>query len=409
MHRLRLFLTWAVLLFMFCGIRRARASDSAAVDRAPAWLPTIESVTSTNGNGAYGAGDTIDVTLKFSRETRLARGTLRLTFDTGATLSIYPFTPTRSVSATYVVRLGDRSPDLDVTSLTLDAGAVLQDIAGNDLALGLPAAGKRLAESKDLVIADRIPKLMLRDVYATGKKMGMPGRPVDINALISNMGGEDERDMVLNITVTNRAGMLAEFSRAIPLLAPYTPLITRNVFTNTVADGFYVIEATLRSAVSGIVFDRARGKFAVGYPSIALFDVAGSAFKDNAYRRGTIRSFGARVRNNSLRRSYPIQQRLEVFDARGALVDSTVHPAAPMALSAGDTHVALFDCGSLTNAGMYTAILSVADRISDAHPTGVMYDRRELIFRVADAMMSRPRAEDRLWAITSQPIFYGAR
>ena len=50
-------------------------------------VPTIQSITSTTADGAYKAGDTVDVTVAFSENVTLSGGTLNVTLDTGAVVT----------------------------------------------------------------------------------------------------------------------------------------------------------------------------------------------------------------------------------------------------------------------------------------------------------------------------------
>ncbi len=117
--------------------------------------PLTASITSTSGNGTYSTGQSVNITLIFSEPVTLAGGSLLVTLDTGAVISIAPFNNSASASGNYIVATGETSPDLNVTALALGAGATLRDAVGNnaDLALAL----SNLANNAALVINPSAP------------------------------------------------------------------------------------------------------------------------------------------------------------------------------------------------------------------------------------------------------------
>jgi sporulation protein YlmC with PRC-barrel domain len=117
----------------------------------------VTSVTSTNANGTYGAGASINITVNFSEPVTLTGGNLQVTLDTGAVVAIAPFGPATTASGTYVVAAGHNSPDLTAVSpLTLQAGAALVDSAGNAAVLAIPA-GQNLGDLKNIVVGTPPP------------------------------------------------------------------------------------------------------------------------------------------------------------------------------------------------------------------------------------------------------------
>jgi subtilisin-like proprotein convertase family protein len=112
--------------------------------------PSI-SVTSATADGTYIAGAAIDVTLNFSKSVSLVGGNLKITLDTGAILIIAPFAGQTSVSATYIVGVGDHSNDLTVQSPLALTGGTLQDIYGNNTVLTI-APASNLAAGHAIVV-----------------------------------------------------------------------------------------------------------------------------------------------------------------------------------------------------------------------------------------------------------------
>ena len=114
-------------------------------------IPVITSITSASPDGSYAAGSTIDVTVTYSVPVLLTAGTLNLTLDTGAILSIASFTAGTG-SASYLVAPGENSADLTVTAIALSAGATLQDsVTSLNASLGLPGLSN-LANNKAIVV-----------------------------------------------------------------------------------------------------------------------------------------------------------------------------------------------------------------------------------------------------------------
>ncbi|MFQ3684702.1 choice-of-anchor D domain-containing protein [Roseiflexus sp.] len=120
---------------------------SWTVDAIP---PAVTSVTSSTPNGTYGVGATINITVNFGEAVVLSGGQLQVQLNTGATVTISPFSGV-SASGTYVVGAGQNTSDLDSVSLTLIAGATLRDAAGNNAILTIPP-GQSLANLRDIVI-----------------------------------------------------------------------------------------------------------------------------------------------------------------------------------------------------------------------------------------------------------------
>jgi hypothetical protein len=119
--------------------------------------PTITSISSSTSDGYYTSGAGINVTVNFSENVTLAGGNLEVTLDTGDTISITPFSDSNTASATYSVGAGDNSTDLDSTGINLQGGATLQDEAGNDTTISLPATV--IATGSDIVVDTTVPTI----------------------------------------------------------------------------------------------------------------------------------------------------------------------------------------------------------------------------------------------------------
>ncbi|WP_342330291.1 MBG domain-containing protein [Pedobacter sp. FW305-3-2-15-E-R2A2] len=122
--------------------------------------PTVASVNSTTANGAYKAGDVINVTVNFS-EAVAVTGTPQLALNSGATVNYTSGSGTSSLVFNYTVGLTDASADLDYAStsaLSLNGGT-LKDAAGNNTTLTLPAPGaaNSLGANKNIIIDNTAP------------------------------------------------------------------------------------------------------------------------------------------------------------------------------------------------------------------------------------------------------------
>ncbi|MCX5944139.1 MAG: FG-GAP-like repeat-containing protein [Cyanobacteria bacterium] len=105
-------------------------------------------LTSTNADDTYGLGDTITIKVPFSEVVTVdtTDGTPTLLLETGSSDQVATYTTgsgTNTLTFTYTVQGGDTSVDLDYNSgsaLELNGGTI-QDAAGNNASLSLPAPG----------------------------------------------------------------------------------------------------------------------------------------------------------------------------------------------------------------------------------------------------------------------------
>ncbi|RZF87403.1 DUF4347 domain-containing protein, partial [Pseudoalteromonas sp. CO325X] len=126
--------------------------------------PTVTSVSATTSDGAYGAGDVINVGVTFSETIDVTGGVPSLTLETGATDRTVAYSSgsgTTTLMFTYTVQAGDTSADLDYTTTSALAlnGAQVSDSAGNNasLTLATPGAAGSLGANKALVIDTTAP------------------------------------------------------------------------------------------------------------------------------------------------------------------------------------------------------------------------------------------------------------
>jgi hypothetical protein len=113
--------------------------------------PTIALITSTTGDGTYGIGSTINISVTFSEAVNLSTGSLIITLDNNQTVVVTDITNDVTVIGTYTVQEGDESSDLNVQDISVSGGS-LTDNAGNSMSDFSIPDGQNLADSKDLVI-----------------------------------------------------------------------------------------------------------------------------------------------------------------------------------------------------------------------------------------------------------------
>ncbi len=126
--------------------------------------PTVVTgVTSSRGNGTYGIGQVIAITVTFS-EGVYVTGTPQLTLETGtvdAVLDLQSGSGSTTLTFVYTIASGHASSDLDYgsgASLTLNGGTIRDsDLNDANLSLAAPGLPGSLGYNKDLVIVSRVP------------------------------------------------------------------------------------------------------------------------------------------------------------------------------------------------------------------------------------------------------------
>ncbi|WP_341882121.1 FG-GAP-like repeat-containing protein [Synechococcus sp. UW140] len=161
------------------NISPASTNYSVSVDTTSP-SPSPSGITSANSNGRYGFGSTITLLVAFS-ETVYVNGSPTLLLETGSTdrAAVYKSgSGTNTLSFDYTVQLGDQSADLEISSssaLSLQGGSI-QDLAGNNAILTLPAIGANAA----LVIDDSAPSAGTTFTTTQGAS-GLINKPVVID------------------------------------------------------------------------------------------------------------------------------------------------------------------------------------------------------------------------------------
>ncbi len=113
--------------------------------------PTISDVTSSKTNGAYKAGEIINISVTFS-ETVTSTGDVTVTLDTGGACA-FTVTSSSSGNCDYTVQAGENSSDLTVTSIS----GTIADLSDNPMTDFAPAVN--LATNKNIVIDTTSPEI----------------------------------------------------------------------------------------------------------------------------------------------------------------------------------------------------------------------------------------------------------
>jgi hypothetical protein len=159
------------------GARDAAGNVMAATTRADVFsvitapAPAIQSIASPGGDGVFGVGDSVTVTVTFDEAVDFTAngGTLEILLSNGeaVTLAIADTANQTAFGGTYTIAEGDAdSADLDVASVGLTGGAALT--ANDD---GVPAglavpAGQNLADTQDIAIDANTPPALQPDLAA---------------------------------------------------------------------------------------------------------------------------------------------------------------------------------------------------------------------------------------------------
>ncbi len=128
---------------------------------------SVSSVSATNSNGSYRAGQTITVTVTFDAAVDVAGGSPRILLETGSTDRYANYTTgsgTVTLDFDYTIQAGDTSSDLDYKStnaLELNGSTIKESGTGFDaiLVLPFPGAAGSLGANKNIVIDTTRPQI----------------------------------------------------------------------------------------------------------------------------------------------------------------------------------------------------------------------------------------------------------
>ncbi|HPV43407.1 MAG TPA: hypothetical protein PKX40_19665 [Spirochaetota bacterium] len=184
--------------------------------------PTITSVTSSSGDGTYGIGTAIDITVNFSEPVILS-GTLNVTLDTGDVISVSAGSyPASQLTGTYTVGTGDSSPDLNATSPLSLAGTIVDSCNSNPNSLASLAipGGQNIANLKNIVVNSSQPTITS---ITSSKDDGRYGIGTTINVTVNFSETVDLAGGTLDVTLdTGDVISITEFSNSATASATYT-------------------------------------------------------------------------------------------------------------------------------------------------------------------------------------------
>ncbi len=196
---------------------------------------SISSITSSTADGRYGGGSTINVTVNFSASATLTGGTLDVTLDNGAVVSINPFVGT-SASATYTVAGGQNSSDLSATNIVLNGGTIVTTIGGNVVNLSLPVNN---FSTKNIIVDTTAPTIASVTSTTSNGTYGA-GATVNVRILFSEP-----------VTLTGASGLNVTLDTgSVVNITPFTNASTANG-TYTVAAGQSSTDLTVSSVALG--------------------------------------------------------------------------------------------------------------------------------------------------------------
>jgi Ca2+-binding RTX toxin-like protein len=167
--------------------------------------PGIGSITSASGDGTFGVGDTVNVTVTFDEAVDFTAngGMLQLNLSNGevVTLATADASNQTSVGGPYPVMEGQGdSADLGVTAVALIGGATLTANAdGVPADLALPP-GQSLADTQDIVIDANTPVAMPPDLTASSDS-GSSDSDDLTNVVAPTVVGSTEADATVDVRV----------------------------------------------------------------------------------------------------------------------------------------------------------------------------------------------------------------
>lgn len=180
--------------------------------------PTVSNVTSNKTNGAYKAGEVIDVSVQFSQTVNVT-GTPHIQLETGTTDQNVNYNSGSGSSVlvfNYTAQAGDTSGDLDYTgtgALSLNGGTIRNSCDTNAM-LTLPAPGQQhsLGYNKDLVIDTAAPTILWTMPLDNCGIRGLPWVRVAFDEAVSFADGHGAGDLTVNDSeATDCAGSEATY------------------------------------------------------------------------------------------------------------------------------------------------------------------------------------------------------
>ena len=199
-------------------------------------VPAVTQVFSTSSNGTYSTGQSVSISLAFSETVTLTGGNLSLTLNSGAIVSIAPFTG-KTVAATYVVGVNDTTPHLDVLSISLSGAATLRDASNNNAILTRPLSD--LAKNSNIIVNPQLPTVALLIVNSG---LSQRSRLTSVTVAFSvPIDATQLNQVVLTRTAGDTVGTVVQTGAVGPngriIVSPATGLVSSVTLTFDNADG----------------------------------------------------------------------------------------------------------------------------------------------------------------------------
>jgi hypothetical protein len=119
-------------------------------------LPVVTSFTSSAQDGTYVADQQIPLEATLSKDVA-AGGAIDVVLNTGVTITLTALEAGRTLTGFYPISAGEKTGDLDITSVRLSPFAPVVDLTGNVMSsTSLPAPSFRLAFLKNIAIAAEV-------------------------------------------------------------------------------------------------------------------------------------------------------------------------------------------------------------------------------------------------------------
>lgn len=159
---------------------------------------TVSSATSSTTDGVYMVDDVIDVSITFDSDVSLTSGAqIDVTMETGTTdntaTAITSLSSTSTVSTNYTVQSGDANENLDIKTLSVSSGDII-DVAGNPMTSdGLSIqSGTNISQDKQIEIDGISP-----DAFITGNVVTAVG------SVVSGYWNETNDSVYVTIPLTD--------------------------------------------------------------------------------------------------------------------------------------------------------------------------------------------------------------
>ena len=188
--------------------------------------PTIDSISSSSGDGFFGEDEQIAVRIDFSEPVSLTNGLLNIVLETGVndrvvSIGSSNITSVTSATGTYTIISGDNSTNLDATQVNLSSGQLV-DIAGNEMSDFI--FSNNISSSSQIVVDTTPPTMdITAQVGATQIQEGSTTNDTSINLIFTfseNVKNFDVSDVIVS------GGNISSFTKASDseFNAIYTPV-----------------------------------------------------------------------------------------------------------------------------------------------------------------------------------------